>query len=121
MRRIIANRAKCRMCGDIIESKSDNDLVSCSCEMLTVDGGLNHLSRICRCHEDFIEMSETIPDAVFSAATSYFDTEEKALKWLCTPILALGNESPSQHIKKYSDGDRRVLDLIQSLKHGNTS
>ncbi|RRC98274.1 DUF7695 domain-containing protein [Amphritea balenae] len=55
---ITRNKAKCLLCGDIIESKSDHDLVSCSCGKLSVDGGLTHLSRICRSREDFKEMSE---------------------------------------------------------------
>lgn len=53
------NRVKCLLCGDIIESKSDHNLVSCSCGKLAVDGGLTHLSRTCRSRENFKEMSET--------------------------------------------------------------
>lgn len=33
------NRAKCRLCGDIIESKHQHDYVSCSCGSISVDGG----------------------------------------------------------------------------------
>jgi len=33
------NKAKCALCGDIIESKSRHDFVSCSCGNIFVDGG----------------------------------------------------------------------------------
>ena len=33
------NKAKCARCGDIIESKSQHDFVSCSCGAIYVDGG----------------------------------------------------------------------------------
>lgn len=32
-------KIKCLLCGDIIESKSVHDLVSCKCESCYVDGG----------------------------------------------------------------------------------
>ena len=33
------NRAKCRLCGDIIESFHRTDYVACSCDEISVDGG----------------------------------------------------------------------------------
>lgn len=33
------NRAKCRLCGDIIESYHKHDFVACSCKEISVDGG----------------------------------------------------------------------------------
>ncbi|MDE3022097.1 MAG: hypothetical protein KGI54_09565 [Pseudomonadota bacterium] len=35
------NRAKCRLCGDVIESFHQHDYVRCSCDQIAVDGG-NH-------------------------------------------------------------------------------
>ena len=32
-------KIKCLICGDIIESKSTHDLVSCKCESCHIDGG----------------------------------------------------------------------------------
>ena len=32
-------KLKCLICGDIIESKSIHDLVSCKCESCYIDGG----------------------------------------------------------------------------------
>lgn len=33
------NRAKCKKCGDIIESKDQYDFVRCSCKEISIDGG----------------------------------------------------------------------------------
>lgn len=37
--KIVRNRAKCKRCGDIIESKHTHDFVSCKCKAITLDGG----------------------------------------------------------------------------------
>ena len=36
-------KIKCLICGDIIESKSMHNLVSCKCESCYIDGGKNYL------------------------------------------------------------------------------
>jgi hypothetical protein len=35
----LKNRAKCKLCGDVIESKHRHDFVACKCENISVDGG----------------------------------------------------------------------------------
>lgn len=57
--KLIRNRAKCRLCGDIIESKHRHDLVACKCGAIFIDGGLDYLRGGARDSlEDFIPMSE---------------------------------------------------------------
>lgn len=52
------NRAKCRLCGDIVESKHQHDYVSCSCEEIAVDGG-NAYHRACfKNRENFIALDD---------------------------------------------------------------
>lgn len=46
MRKIIKNQAMCKICGDIIESKTSHDFVTCSCGALSVDGGHEYIRRI---------------------------------------------------------------------------
>lgn len=53
---IISNKIKCKKCGDIIESKSTNDLKSCSCGAAAVDGGTEYLKRIGN-ENNYIELS----------------------------------------------------------------
>jgi hypothetical protein len=42
---IIRNAARCRKCGDEVESENRHDFVTCSCGSLSVDGGLDYLKR----------------------------------------------------------------------------
>lgn len=52
------NRARCRKCGDVIESRARHNLVQCSCGSLTVDGGQEYLRRQCGSFEGYEELSE---------------------------------------------------------------
>lgn len=54
---IVRNAARCRKCGDVIESKYRRDWVSCSCNAIFVDGGLAYLRRG-GWPEDFEDLSE---------------------------------------------------------------
>lgn len=42
---LLSNKAKCLICGNIIQSKSVHDFVTCACGNLSVDGGLEYLKR----------------------------------------------------------------------------
>lgn len=55
---ILKNAARCRRCGDIIESKTVHDFKMCSCGAIFVDGGKNYLRRG-GLLEDIEELSET--------------------------------------------------------------
>ena len=44
-RKILVNKAQCNNCEDIIESKFRHDFVTCSCGMISIDGGLDYLKR----------------------------------------------------------------------------
>lgn len=57
---IKANRARCRSCGDVIESKYRHDFVQCSCGESFVDGGLDYLRR----GGELDDMSEWDPDPI---------------------------------------------------------
>ena len=58
MQKIISNKARCRLCGDIIESKHRHDWQACSCGAIFVDGGHEYLRRGAKSFEDFEELSE---------------------------------------------------------------
>lgn len=58
MEKILRNKAKCLLCGDIIESKHRHHFVRCSCGKLSVDGGLIYLRRVFDKMEDWIDLSE---------------------------------------------------------------
>lgn len=54
---LVVNAIKCRRCGDIIESKSLHDFVTCSCGSCSVDGGHDYARR-CGEPGSYIELSE---------------------------------------------------------------
>lgn len=49
------NNARCRNCGDVIESKTRHDFVTCRCGAIAVDGGQDYMRR-CGNPEDFMEV-----------------------------------------------------------------
>lgn len=57
---VIANRCKCRKCGDVIESKHRHDFVSCTCGAIFTDGGKDYIRRGAEDLNDIIDMSESI-------------------------------------------------------------
>lgn len=46
MEKIIINKAKCKKCGDIIESKDVNDFKRCACGSIAVDDGQDYIKRV---------------------------------------------------------------------------
>ncbi len=54
------NRAKCRKCGDIIESKSTSDFVSCKCGEISIDGGQSelHIRRLAKSWSNFLAVDD---------------------------------------------------------------
>lgn len=57
MKKIIANRIRCKKCNDIIESTSVHDFKFCKCGAVAVDGGCDYLRRYGDL-ESFEELSE---------------------------------------------------------------
>lgn len=60
-RRLIRNRAKCRLCGDVLESRTfcPVDNKTCRCGEISVEGGLNYIGRFATTDFDnVIELSE---------------------------------------------------------------
>lgn len=42
---ILRNRARCKKCGDVIESQTRHDFVTCRCGAVSIDGGRSYLRR----------------------------------------------------------------------------
>jgi hypothetical protein len=57
---IIRNRARCLACGDILESTSVHDFVTCSCGNVSVDGGHDYLKRSVKDWSKYQDLSVTI-------------------------------------------------------------
>lgn len=66
MEKILVNKIRCKKCGDIIESRSVHDFVTCKCGAVSADGGHNYIRR-CGNLEDFEDLSEfeeSVADAI---------------------------------------------------------
>jgi len=46
VQKIIRNRAGCKSCLQVIESKHCHDFVTCKCGAVSVDGGKDYLRRV---------------------------------------------------------------------------
>lgn len=57
MEKIIVNKAKCKKCGDIIESKEVNDFKRCTCGSIAIDGGQEYIKRVGN-KDDIIELAK---------------------------------------------------------------
>ena len=57
MEKIIVNKAKCKKCGDIIESKEVNDYKRCTCGSIAIDGGQEYIKRVGN-KDDIIELAK---------------------------------------------------------------
>lgn len=57
MKKLIENKEQCKLCGDILISKSTHNKKSCSCGNLTVDGGMDYIKRNWKQKDSFIELS----------------------------------------------------------------
>lgn len=58
MQKIIRNMIKCNLCGDVIESTSRHDFMTCKCGCCSVDGGTDYLRRgFTNSKDDFTDLS----------------------------------------------------------------
>ena len=60
---ILRNRAKCLLCGEIVESTSTHDYRRCRCGALAVDGGHDYIRRSYQeecCFEELSEVYEEV-------------------------------------------------------------
>ena len=55
--KIVTNKAKCKLCGDIIISNLINEYTYCSCKAIGVSGGHESIMRLGH-HNHIIELSE---------------------------------------------------------------
>lgn len=78
-RKIIENKAKCKICQDIIESESTNDLKRCSCGSIAVDGGLDYIKRLGNL-DNIIELTKYEGDEMMTKVKIEYFTCEKLVR-----------------------------------------
>ena len=58
IRKIKKNIIQCKLCGDVIESKTVHDFVSCKCQSCFVDGGKEYVRYGAKNLDDVIVLTE---------------------------------------------------------------
>jgi tRNA(Ile2) C34 agmatinyltransferase TiaS len=58
--KLMTNKAQCKLCGDVIESKHVHDFRQCKCGEIAVDGGLEYARRVAKDPSNLIDMSEEV-------------------------------------------------------------
>ena len=57
-KKVSVNKAKCLICGEVLESKFPHDFKTCKCENLSVDGGLDYIRRGYKNKDSYEELAE---------------------------------------------------------------
>ncbi len=57
MDKLIRNAIQCKLCGEIIESTTAHNFVSCKCGNCSVDGGLEYQRILCKNIDDIINLA----------------------------------------------------------------
>jgi hypothetical protein len=52
------NRAKCKLCGDILESFHRHDLILCECGEISIDGGLDYSNCAAKDWNNFLRIDD---------------------------------------------------------------
>lgn len=106
------NRAKCKKCGDIIESKSQNDMVSCSCGEISIDGGSEHFRCLAIDWSNFLRVADDGSEIEVKIA----DKEDKQEKERIDDDIKEDRISRSQLIKILEDHIRHSEGLPSYVK-----
>lgn len=93
MRRMVRNRIRCKLCGDILESTSVHDFKRCSCGKCFTDGGLDYARR---------GFDGDNPDDIFEDLSVYEElTEESKDDEPRKPIRGRYNFTTGEPIAEY--------------------
>ena len=62
MKYIVKNEIKCDHCKDVIESTDTHDFKTCSCGMVSIDGGYDYLKRMVKNNATYEDLSVMVDD-----------------------------------------------------------
>lgn len=125
--RILLNEVECNKCGDVIVSKHRHDYVTCKCEAVSVDGGMEYLRRIghpSHFTERSIMMDNDHVMCLLEAAEWCRETSRNSLGYVCAFLrtmrdlgyLSLPGNDNEEEIEKIIE--RRFDDLDLQLMNG---
>jgi hypothetical protein len=116
---ILSNKAQCKKCGDIIESKHVHDFVSCDCGEISVDGGHDYLKRSAYDFDNVIELSEVTEDEIDKNLKEFED--DKSKKLIEKIIIADDFGKLLESVSKLVEAYEKKYDVIVGayLNYGN--
>ena len=109
--KIILNKAQCKKCGDIIESKFINDFKRCSCGSIAVDGGQEYIKRTGNL-EDVIELSKYEQEIPEENKIEYCRCEK--LQRVYTDVDDFGNWNVCDVCDKIVEDTYEYFDNVES-------
>jgi hypothetical protein len=74
----MTNRAKCKLCGDILESLHRHDYVTCKCGEIFIDGGNDLLRCGAKDFANFLRLDDEGNEIVVKVIDTPEDTEDNA-------------------------------------------
>ena len=101
------NRAKCRLCGDVIESFHRGDYVACSCDEIAVAGGPEKLEVFAKAWSSFLRVDDEDNEIVITVDELKNDGS--------TPIPAIATRD--DYIKILEDFCTRIDTLPMDAAH----
>lgn len=93
------NRAKCKLCGDILESFHRHDYVTCKCGEISIDGGNDYYKASAKNFENFLRVDDEGNEIIVTLKEENKDS-----------TLELENESLPRPTKK------EIYELLKGLK-----
>lgn len=80
------NRAKCKLCGYIIESKHMHDYVECKCGAIAVDGGSDYFRAVANEWENFLRIDDEDNEIPIKVVEKGEQETKQDVKQLETPL-----------------------------------
>ena len=102
------NRAKCRLCNDIIESFHQHDYVTCSCDEISIDGGQNLFKAGAKDFANFIRIDDNDNEVPIKVIDKEEDPEQPTGGLLAKP-------TKQDLLKILSDDIERIEKLPDSV------
>jgi len=114
MERLMRNRAKCKLCGDIIESLHPHDFVACKCTEITIDGGLECYKASAKDPNNFLRIDDEGNEIV----VTWVDKEEITITPEDFPKQPLTKEEMLQELTMITD---RIAGLPEHALNGSVT
>lgn len=99
------NRAKCKLCGDIIESLHDRDCVECSCGEISVDGGAEYYKSSAKDYGNFLRVDNNGQEIPVQFKSSLEDLATKTIE-------------PQQELPQGKLSKHEILSMLEEVLKG---